>query len=65
MYPKPGLESRFCPNCGVLMEPIECAEDVPLRELELCPGCYMVRWRDQDGLHTGQGVPMANTDRIH
>ncbi len=58
MHLEPGVENHFCPKCGMLMEPIKCAADLPLQQLELCPGCYRVRWRDQYGFHTGQGVPM-------
>jgi hypothetical protein len=43
------------------MEPIEIGvEGLPLEELQLCPGCYLVTWSDQDGLHVRQGVPMKN-----
>ena len=48
-----------CPKCGVEMEPIEIGvEGLPLQELQLCPGCYLVTWSDQDGPHVRQGVPM-------
>jgi predicted RNA-binding Zn-ribbon protein involved in translation (DUF1610 family) len=48
-----------CPKCGVEMEPIETGPDgPPMEHLQLCPGCYLVIWRDQDGVHTQQGVPM-------
>jgi hypothetical protein len=41
------------------MEPIESgAEGPPLKELQLCPGCYLVMWRDEDGFQVRQGVPM-------
>ena len=29
-----------------------------MQELQLCPGCYLVIWTDQDGMHVRQGVPM-------
>jgi hypothetical protein len=44
------------------MEPIEVgAEGPPLRQLELCPHCYLVTWSDQDGLHVQQGVPVKKS----
>jgi len=50
-----------CPKCGVEMEPIEIGvEGLPLQDLQLCPGCYLVTWSDQDGPHVRQGVPMKN-----
>jgi hypothetical protein len=48
-----------CPKCGLAMEPIETGvEGPPVQQLELCPGCYLVTWSDQDGLHARQGVPV-------
>jgi hypothetical protein len=48
-----------CPKCGLEMEPIETNEEVlPLQQLQLYPGCYLVMWKDQDGLHVRQGVPV-------
>ena len=48
-----------CPKCGVEMEPIETGIAGPeLRELLLCPSCYLVTWTDLDGLHARQGVPV-------
>jgi hypothetical protein len=42
------------------MEPIEShVEGLPLQHLQLCPGCYLVMWSDQDGIHVRQGVPMT------
>ena len=29
-----------------------------LQELQLCPGCYLVTWSDEDGPHARQGVPV-------
>jgi hypothetical protein len=53
------LLDRACPKCGLEMEPIETAEEVlPFQQLQLCPGCYLVMWSDQDGLHVRQGVPV-------
>ena len=53
------LSDRACPKCGVEMEPIDAGpEGPPLQQLQLCPGCYLVMWKDQDGLHVRQGVPM-------
>jgi len=55
----PAAEDHGCPKCGVEMEPIEIGvEGLPLQQLQLCPGCYLVTWSDQDGLHVRQGVPM-------
>ncbi len=62
----PALGDHRCPKCGAEMEPIETPADVPrFQQLQLCPGCYLVIWSDQDGLHLRQGVPMntaANPD---
>ncbi len=53
------LEHHKCPKCGVEMEPIETGmEGPPLQDLQLCPGCYLVMWRDPDGLHVRQGLPV-------
>ena len=55
----PALGDRRCPKCGIEMEPIDIeVEGLPLQELQLCPGCYLVTWSDQDGPHVRQGVPM-------
>ncbi len=60
----PAAGERECPKCGVAMEPIEIAvEGLPLQGLQLCPGCYLVMWSDQDGLHARQGVPMQRDVR--
>ena len=54
-----GRADRKCPKCGVEMEPIEMGEaGLSLQELQLCPGCYLVTWSDQDGPHARQGVPV-------
>jgi hypothetical protein len=51
--------AQACPKCGLEMEPIEIGvEGLPLQDLQLCPGCYLVTWSDQDGPHVRQGVPM-------
>src|SRR5271168_1562760 len=35
------LEDDSCPKCGTEMEPIDIAvEDLPARQLRLCPACY-------------------------
>jgi hypothetical protein len=48
-----------CPKCGAEMEPIEIeVEELPIQQLQLCPGCYLVTWNDKDGVHVRQGVPM-------
>jgi hypothetical protein len=56
------LRDASCPKCGVEMEPIETGvEGLPFQQLQLCPGCYMVMWTDQGGLHVRQGVPMKKS----
>jgi hypothetical protein len=41
------------------MEPIESSiEELPVQELQLCPLCYLVIWRDAAGFQIRQGVPM-------
>jgi hypothetical protein len=41
------------------MEPIDIAvEDLPVRQLRLCPECYLVTWMDDSGFQIRQGVPM-------
>jgi hypothetical protein len=53
------LGEHKCPKCGVEMEPIEMgAAGLSLQDLQLCPGCYLVTWSDQDGPHVRQGVPV-------
>jgi hypothetical protein len=53
------LEDAPCPNCATEMEPIDIAvRDLPLRQLRLCPQCYLVTWMDDGGFQTRQGVPM-------
>jgi hypothetical protein len=55
----PAVGAQECPKCGVEMEPIEIGvEGLPLQDLQLCPGCYLVTWSDEDGPHIRQGVPM-------
>jgi hypothetical protein len=57
----PAVEDRQCPKCGTAMEPIESeVEGLPLERLQLCPACYLVIWRDQDGFQVRQGVPMKS-----
>ena len=52
-------EDHRCPKCGAEMEPIEAgAVGLPIQQMELCPGCYLVMWNDRDGLQLRQGVPM-------
>jgi hypothetical protein len=56
-----GLASgdESCPKCGTEMEPIDIAvEDLPLRQLQLCPACYLVTWLDNTGFQSRQGVPV-------
>ncbi len=46
------------------MEPIDIAvEDLPLRQLRLCPECYLVTWTDDGGFQIRQGVPMKKGQR--
>ena len=50
---------RECPKCGAATEPIEVAvEGLPLEQLQLCPACYLVTWRDHEGFHIRQGSPV-------
>jgi hypothetical protein len=57
---------RQCPKCGVEMEPIEMGEaGLSLQELQLCPGCYLVTWSDEDGPHARQGVPVKPGSEPH
>jgi|KBSMisStandDraft_5_1062788.scaffolds.fasta_scaffold1286984_1 hypothetical protein len=59
LTPYDTLGDNHCPKCGAETEPIEIAvEGLSMQELQLCPGCYLVIWSDQDGLHVRQGVPM-------
>jgi hypothetical protein len=47
-----------CARCGTETEPIETNMDgVPVEQLELCPECYLVTWRDDEGFHVRQGLP--------
>ena len=61
------LGDERCPKCGSEMEPIEVGAEGPeVQQLQLCPACYLVLWRDQDGLHFRQGVPMKQgVDPLH
>jgi hypothetical protein len=53
------VEDANCPECATEMEPIDIAvEDLPLRQLRLCPRCYLVTWLDDSGFQCRQGVPM-------
>lgn len=55
----PEVGNRQCPKCGAEMEPIDIGvAGLPIRQLQLCPSCYLVTWSDRDGLHARQGVPM-------
>jgi hypothetical protein len=55
--PAPGESA--CPRCGVQMESIASGvEGPPFHELQLCPGCYLVMWHDEDGFQIRQGAPM-------
>ncbi len=55
----PTSDDATCPKCRTEMEPIDIAvEGLPLRELRLCPACYLVTWNDATGFQIRQGVPM-------
>jgi len=55
----PALTDEDCPKCGAETEPIEIVvEGLALRQLQLCPKCYLVTWSDETGFHSRQGVPM-------
>ena len=50
---------RECPKCGAETEPIEITiEGLALEQLQLCPACYLVTWRDHEGYHIRQGSPI-------
>jgi hypothetical protein len=54
---------RECPKCGAETEPIESAvEGLALEQLQLCPACYLVTWRDHEGFHIRQGSPVKEAD---
>jgi len=51
--------SASCPKYGAETEPIETgAERSQMREMYLCPSCYLLMWSDNQGLHIRQGIPM-------
>ena len=55
----PALAPSACPKCGVEMELIDVPTDeLPMQQLELCPSCYLVTWKDEQGFQCRQGVPM-------
>ena len=57
--PDSSAGDRRCPKCGAETEAIEMgAEGLAVQELQLCPGCYLVTWTDDDGPHVRQGVPV-------
>lgn len=54
-----GREEGRCPKCGAEMEQIEnSVKELPMHELQLCPQCYLVVWRDAAGFQIRQGVPV-------
>lgn len=56
------LATENCPRCGVEMEHIASAvKELPLRELQLCPECYLVTWTDASGFQVRQGVPVKES----
>ena len=59
--PECDIEKVTCPKCGVAMESIESAvEGLAIEDLQLCPRCYLVTWRDEHGFQIRQGVPREN-----
>ena len=59
------LGDASCPKCGAEMEPIDIAvEGLPLRDLRLCPNCYLVTWSDETGFQSRQGVPMKKDSNV-
>ena len=53
------LGDEDCPKCGTRMESVEIeVEELPIRQLRLCPECYLVTWNDENGFQSRQGVPM-------
>ncbi len=59
----PAAADQACPKCGCAMESIENgAAGLPFENLELCPGCYLVIWRDRAGFQIRQGVPLARAE---
>ena len=55
----PATGDGECPKCGAAMEPIEIGvEGLRLHDVQLCPHCYLVTWRDSYGMYSLQGVPM-------
>ena len=57
----PAPDDQRCPKCGATMESIESEVEVlRLERLQLCPTCYLVIWRDQDGFQIRQRVPMKS-----
>ena len=56
-------DDRLCPRCGIEMEPIETSDSMAAcTGMDLCPGCYLVMWKDDAGIHVRQGVPMNADD---
>ncbi len=48
-----------CPKCGAETESIDVPLEGPqFQQLQLCPACYLVTWRDDAGFHVRQGSPM-------
>ncbi len=54
----------MCPKCGAEMESIETtAEQLPLKDLRVCPNCYLVMWNSDRGVQFQQGVPVPQGSR--
>jgi hypothetical protein len=59
--PDLAISDSRCPKCGREMEPIATDPHGPaVQHLQLCPGCYLVMWSDESGVHVRQGVPMRD-----
>lgn len=59
-----GTDDMLCPRCSSDMEQIETSIGTQnIGELRLCPSCYLVTWKDQNGSHSQQGIPVPKTLR--
>ena len=60
-HPGGGVGEESCPKCGAETEPIDAeVEGFPLRQLQLCPQCYLVTWSDDNGFQCSQGIPVKD-----
>ena len=61
LSPASAEKGEDCPKCGAVMEPIDPAMEGPdVEQLQLCPTCYLVMWKDETGFQVRQGVPVPN-----